>query len=226
MQGRRCIADIQFLTRHARSIRWPLFPHEAVATNLRSVNRSLRVVGVGVVHTVIGNAKADERVGVELHTAFGLLNLVNHPTKSDMRKRVRGGVFLNATTDIAMRTCKPAFDDGGLGLAGSDLVVWLPECDIPFGPTLVEADGVPKNLDRVVRTERKVTRDDGPDTRDGIPDGCSANVKQSHNMTNQTPRKSIATSLQNVVLKEGASGSRSLYILYANATCVRFTVSG
>jgi hypothetical protein len=167
-------------------------------------------VDIGVAYTVIGNAKAEERISVELHTAFGLLNLVNHPTEGDIGKRVKDGVFLNATTDIAVRTCEPAFDNGGPGLARSDLQaldVWLPEYDIPLGPTLVEADGVSENLDCVVRAERKVTRDYGANTRYGIPDERSASVKQIHNMTNQTPRKSIATTLQNVVLKEGASRS-------------------
>jgi len=156
-------------------------------------------------NTIIGNAEADERIGVELHTAIGLLNLVNHPTESDMGKRVKGSVVLDATTDIAVRTCEPAFDDGGPGLARSDLkafAVWFPERNIPLSPTLVEADGVSKNLDCVVRAERKVTRDYGPNTRYGIPDGHSADVKQTHNMTNQTPRKSIGTTLENVVLKE------------------------
>ena len=79
--------------------------------------RLLRGMDIGVVHTVVGNAEADERIGIEHYAAFGLLNLVNHPTKRDISKRVRGGVFLNATADIAVRTCEPAFDNGGLGLA-------------------------------------------------------------------------------------------------------------
>ena len=103
--------------------------------------------------------------------------------------------------------------------------MWLPKRNIPLCPTLVEADGMPKDLDRVVRTERKVARDEGTDTRHGIPDGHSATAKQTHDMTNQTPRKSIATSLQNVALKEEASAARFLYILNAKATCFS-TVSG
>jgi hypothetical protein len=136
-------------------------------------------VDVGVVYTFNGNAEAEERIAIELHTTFGFLNLVNHPTKRDMRKRVGDGVFLDASTDIAMRTCKPALDDGGRELARSDLmalIVWFPRRDIPLRPTLVEADGMPKNFDRVVRTKRKATREDGADTRYGIPDGRSANV--------------------------------------------------
>ena len=173
-----------------------------------SVHSLLRVMDVGVMYTVIGNAEAEERIGVEQHTAFGLLNLVNHPTKRDMSEGVKGSVFLNPTADIAVRSRKPAFDDIGLGLARSGLAplaVWLPEHHIPLGPTLVEADGVPKNLDRAVRTERKVSRDDGPNTRHGVPNGQSANVEQTHNITNQTPRKSISTTLQNVALKAAAS---------------------
>ena len=210
MQASRCVANIQLLTRLVDSVRCHLVPHEAVDTDLRRGHRLLRNLDFGVMHTVIGNAEAEERLRVELHTAIGLLNLVNHPTESDMGQRVKCGVFLNATTDIAVRTCKPTFEDGRPRLARSDLetlAVWLPEHDIPLGPTLVEADGVPKNLDCAVRAERKMTRDYGANTRYSIPDGRSDSVKQTHNMTNQTPRKSIATTLQNVVLKMGASGS-------------------
>jgi hypothetical protein len=57
------------------------------------------------------------------------------------------------------------------------LVVWSPERDIPLGSPLVEADSMPEDLDRVVRTERKVARDDGPDTRHSIPKGRSANAE-------------------------------------------------
>lgn len=210
MQASRCVANIQLLTRLVNSVGWYLVPHEAVDTGLRSGRRLLRSLDFGVVYTVIGNAEAKERLSVELNTALGLLNLVNHPTERDMGERVKCSVFLNATTDIAVRTCKPAFEDGRPGLARSDLealAFWLPEHDIPLGPTLVEADGVPKNLDCAVRAERKVTRDYGANARYCIPDGRSASVEQTHTMTNQTPRKSIATTLQNVVLKEGATGS-------------------
>ena len=151
------------------------------------MHRFLRDVDVGVVHTVVRNAEAEERIGVKQYTAFGLLDLMNHPAKRDMRKRVGGSVFLNATTDIAMRTCEPAFDDRGLGLARADLnalVVWLPERDIPLGPTLVEANSMPEDLDCVVRTERKVARDDGADARHGIPDECQ--LMQSKLLKRQT----------------------------------------
>ena len=172
------------------------------------MHRLPRVIDVGVVYMFIGNAETEERTGVEQHTAFGLLNLVNHPTKRNMSEGVKGSVLLNAATDIAMRSRKPAFDDIWLGLARTGLTplaVWLPEYDIPLGPTLVEADGVPKNLDRAVRTERKVARDEGANTRHGVPNGRSGDVKQIHNMTNQTPRKSTSTTLQNVALKPAAS---------------------